>query len=61
MLFDSIQVANGGISNLVIASGGTFPSQADVGELFYRVDLEKLYLYTGIVRGWAAIPLEFQV
>ena len=56
MLFDSIQVVEGGsITNLVVASGTAYPSVSDIGELFFRTDNNLLYLYAGAGVGWTAI------
>lgn len=42
------QVAEGSnISNLTVASGTSFPSNANVAELFYRTDESKLYVHNG--------------
>jgi hypothetical protein len=54
MLFDSIKLVEGSaISNLTVATGATFPTVPDIGELFFKTDTNKLYLYTGSV--WDAI------
>jgi hypothetical protein len=48
MFFDSIQIAEGGaISNMVVASGTSFPAQANPGELFFHTSDNKMYLYNG--------------
>lgn len=35
------------ITNTVVATGTSFPSNEDAGELFYRTDQNKLYVYAG--------------
>jgi hypothetical protein len=48
MLLDGLILVEGSTaSNLVIASGSSFPSSADLGELFYRSDLSQLSIYNG--------------
>jgi len=52
MRIDGIQLSEGSsISNLVVASGTSFPASADQGELFYRTDADTsvrgLYCYMG--------------
>ena len=52
MLYDSIKLAEGTqLSNLVVASGTTFPTgpsdPPDAGELFYKTDESRLYVYNG--------------
>jgi hypothetical protein len=52
MRIDGIQLSQGSsISNLVVASGTSFPAQADAGELFYRTDsdvtMRGMYCYIG--------------
>ena len=47
MIHFGIEVAEGtNISNLSVASGASFPGTPNAGELFYRSDLNQLYLYT---------------
>ena len=47
MIHFGIEVAEGtNISNLSVASGASFPGTPNAGELFYRSDLDQLYLYT---------------
>jgi hypothetical protein len=54
MLFDSIQIVEGGqVYNLTVATGSTFPLTPSYGELFYHMDDKKLYLFTGTI--WDAI------
>lgn len=52
MLYDRINLLQGAdIQNLVVASGVSFPSSPDLGELFFRTDQDKLYVYKS--GGWA--------
>ena len=54
MLSDTIQMLEGStLDNLTIASGTSFPSNASVGEMFFRTDLQKLHIHNGTV--WNAI------
>jgi hypothetical protein len=54
MLFDSIQLVEGSaVTNLVIASGTSYPSLPDLGELFFRTDLDSLQIYDGT--GWQQV------
>lgn len=49
MLIDGINLVEGStIVNLTVASGTAYPSSPSTGELFYRTDLDKLYVYSGI-------------
>ena len=53
MLYDTINIAEGSkIVNPVVESGTTFPSDPDVGELFYRTDTNRLMIYKGSEIGW---------
>jgi hypothetical protein len=46
MLIDGLNVVEGSvISNLTVASGTSFPSNAAAGELFFRTDLNALHVY----------------
>ncbi len=50
MLFDSVSISEGGsITNATIASGSSFPSNPNTGELFFRNDSpnDGLHVYTG--------------
>lgn len=48
MFHDSIKLFEGSeFSNLVVASGAAYPSSADAGELFFKSDVNKLYVYSG--------------
>jgi hypothetical protein len=48
MKIDGIQLSQGSdITNLVSDHGTSFPGSPDVGELFYRSDLNVLYVYNG--------------
>jgi hypothetical protein len=52
MIFDSITVAEGSnIKNMVVDSGGVFPSLADIGEFYYRTTDNTLHIYTP--SGWS--------
>lgn len=52
MRYDTINLLQGAdIQNLVVASGTSFPSLPDLGELFFRTDQDKLYVYKS--GGWA--------
>jgi Chaperone of endosialidase len=56
MLIDGISLAPGShVTNLVVATGSSFPASPDEGELFYRNDgaNEGLYAYNG--SGWEAV------
>lgn len=54
MLYDSITLLEGSaINNMVVTSGTTFPSTPDSGELFFRTDTNKMFLYNG--SGWSEI------
>ena len=54
MIFDSITVAEGSnIKNMVVDSGGSFPSAADIGEFYYRTSDNTLYIYTP--SGWDSL------
>lgn len=53
MKIDSIQLSEGStLTNLVVDSGTSFPSNPDLGELFYKTDDDRLYAYTG--SAWTA-------
>lgn len=48
MLFDKITLMEGSdIANLTIDSGESFPSAASVGELFFNITDQSLYVYNG--------------
>lgn len=56
MLVDNITLIDGAkISNLVVGNGTAFPTGAklDVGELFFRSDLDALYYYS--TSGWVTV------
>lgn len=47
MLFDSITLSEGSqFNNLTIGSGSVFP-EPDLGEIFFRSDLQRMFFYTG--------------
>jgi len=41
------------VKNLVLHSGTSFPSTPTLGQLFYRTDQEKAYIY--VAAGWREI------
>lgn len=48
MLYDGLVLADGStITNAAVANGTAFPANADVGELFFRTDLDALHVYNG--------------
>ena len=48
MLYDNISLTEGSkVTNLVIDSGATFPTNPDIGELFFRTDSLTVFVYTG--------------
>ena len=48
MLVDGISLLEGSdISNLTVASGTSFPSSPNAGELFYRTDTDGLFVHNG--------------
>lgn len=52
MLFDKITLLEGAdIANLTVNAGTAYPSNPNAGELFYRSDLLKLFLYNGSAWG----------
>lgn len=52
MLYDRINLLQGAdIHNLVVASGTTFPTDPDIGELFFKSNEDKLYVYKST--GWS--------
>ena len=54
MLFDSITLADGGnFSNLVVASGTSFPPVAQAGELFFRTDSGKMFVF--VLTDWQEV------
>jgi len=54
MKIDGIRLFEGGkLQNATIASGNEFPVTGTVGELFFRDDLQELFLYTN--QGWQQI------
>lgn len=53
MKIDAIQLTEGStLTNLVVDSGTSFPSNPNVGELFYKTDDDWLYAYNG--SAWTA-------
>lgn len=59
MIIDSITLASGAkITNLVIANGAAFPSQPNIGEMFYK-DNNGLYIYTD--SGWERVAQSNEV
>ena len=57
MLYDGIQLAEGSsVANMTIDSGTTFPVNADAGELFYRTDENKAYIFNGVK--WKLLRVE---
>lgn len=57
MLHDTITLLQGSnITNLVVASGTSFPSNPDAGELFFRTDQNKMYVYKGApITAWEEV------
>lgn len=54
MLIDRPQVTEtSAILNATVASGTSDPANPDIGELFFRTDLNQLRVYTGSTNGWA--------
>lgn len=52
MLYDRIKLLQGAdVENLVVDSGTTFPASPDLGELFFRTDQDKLFVYKS--SGWS--------
>ena len=46
MLFDGIEILEGSeVVNFTLPKGTTFPSSPDQGELFYKTDVKKPYIY----------------
>jgi hypothetical protein len=46
MLFDGIEILEGSeVINFTLPKGTTFPSSPDQGELFYKTDVKKPYIY----------------
>jgi len=46
MLFDGIEILEGSeVVNFTLPKGTTFPSSPDQGELFYKIDVKKPYIY----------------
>lgn len=68
MLFDNIQISEGSnVQNLSINTGSSFPSDPNVGEIFYYTggsfDGEGIYVYDGydwliVKTGWQVAPSE---
>ena len=53
MLTDGLRLIDGSVlSNAVVDHGTSYPSSPDTGELFFRTDLETLYVYNGTA--WTA-------
>jgi len=56
MLIDGLDLVEGsGVLNLTVPIGTAFPSTPDYGELFYRTDEDKLYIYSTTGSTWVAI------
>ena len=54
MRIDGIEVVEGSrVSNLTVNSGNVFPSNPDVGELFFKTDTDQLYNYRS--SGWTPV------
>lgn len=55
MKYHGIELVEGSdVRNLTVPSGGSFPANPNAGELFYRSDLNLLYIYTdswGLITG----------
>ena len=48
MIFDTIQLLNGAkLTNVVVDSGSSFPSNPDEGEIFFKTTDSLLYVYNG--------------
>jgi len=56
MLIDGITIPEGSeIENLSVPIGIAFPSNANVGELFYKTDEDILYVYSSTGPAWLAV------
>lgn len=54
MRIDGIEVVEGSkVTNLTVASGDSYPSNPNIGELFFRTDQDQLYNYKST--GWAPV------
>lgn len=54
MRIDGIEVVEGSkVTNLTVASGDSYPSNPNVGELFFRTDQDQLYNYKST--GWSPV------
>ena len=57
MLFDGIRLAEGSsVSNMTIDSGTAFPADASLGELFYRTDENRMYMFNSTK--WKMVRVE---
>ena len=53
--YGNIEIAEGAkITNATIAHGTSFPSNPNEGEMFWRSDENKLYVYDETTPGWLA-------
>jgi hypothetical protein len=48
MRYDGINILEGSeINNLTVSSGTSYPSSPEPGQMFFRSDLTKMFIYTG--------------
>lgn len=56
MLMDGFEVLEGGVSkNFVLPKGTVFPSSPNFGELFYRTDLDQIFVYESNLAAWTTV------
>lgn len=54
MIYDSLQILEGSkIINTTVESGASFPANPNEGQLFFKTDVSKMYVYNGT--SWAEI------